>query len=42
MRFLDRLRGQERFDVVEALVAQMHRDVAAARAAWRGPGSAPR
>ena len=25
--FVQRLRGQERFDGVEALVAQMHRDV---------------
>ncbi|HEY7106704.1 MAG TPA: bifunctional riboflavin kinase/FAD synthetase [Acidimicrobiia bacterium] len=31
VRFLERLRGEERFDTVEALVEQMHRDVAATR-----------
>ncbi|HEX2850781.1 MAG TPA: bifunctional riboflavin kinase/FAD synthetase [Acidimicrobiales bacterium] len=31
VRFVARLRGEERFDSVEALVAQMERDVAAAR-----------
>jgi riboflavin kinase/FMN adenylyltransferase len=33
VEFTDRLRGQERFDTVDALVAQMDRDVAAARTA---------
>ena len=32
MRLLQRLRGEERFAGVEALVAQIHLDVAAARA----------
>ncbi|MGQ0803070.1 MAG: bifunctional riboflavin kinase/FAD synthetase [Actinomycetota bacterium] len=32
VRFLERLRGQERFDTVDALVAQMARDVDATRA----------
>jgi riboflavin kinase/FMN adenylyltransferase len=31
IEFADRLRGTERFDSVEDLIAQMHRDVAAAR-----------
>jgi riboflavin kinase/FMN adenylyltransferase len=31
LRFIDRLRGERRFDTPEALVAQMHRDVAQAR-----------
>ena len=31
VRFVSRLRGQERFDTVDALVAQMHLDVATAR-----------
>ncbi|MDQ1480362.1 MAG: riboflavin kinase / adenylyltransferase, partial [Actinomycetota bacterium] len=31
VRFLHRLRGQERFDSVEALVEQMERDVTTAR-----------
>jgi riboflavin kinase/FMN adenylyltransferase len=35
VRFLHRLRGQERFDSVEALVEQMERDVAAAREWFR-------
>jgi riboflavin kinase/FMN adenylyltransferase len=29
--FLERMRGERRFDSVEALVEQMHRDVAQAR-----------
>jgi riboflavin kinase/FMN adenylyltransferase len=32
--FLTRLRGERRFDSVDALIAQMHRDVEAARAAY--------
>ena len=32
VRFTERLRGEERFESVDALVAQMHRDVEAARA----------
>ncbi|MDP9074261.1 MAG: bifunctional riboflavin kinase/FAD synthetase [Actinomycetota bacterium] len=36
VRFLTRLRGEERFDSVEALVAQMGRDVTAARQALSG------
>jgi riboflavin kinase/FMN adenylyltransferase len=35
VRFLHRLRGQERFDSIEALVEQMERDVAAAREWFR-------
>jgi riboflavin kinase/FMN adenylyltransferase len=31
LRFIDRLRGERRFDTPEALVEQMHRDVAQAR-----------
>jgi riboflavin kinase/FMN adenylyltransferase len=31
LSFLDRLRGEQRFDGAEALVEQMHRDVAEAR-----------
>ncbi|MGH9092713.1 MAG: riboflavin kinase, partial [Acidimicrobiales bacterium] len=31
VRFVERLRGEERFDRVEDLVAQMHRDVAQVR-----------
>ena len=31
VRFLHRLRGQERFETVEALIEQMTRDVEAAR-----------
>ena len=31
VRFVERLRGEERFDSVEALVEQMHRDVEATR-----------
>jgi riboflavin kinase/FMN adenylyltransferase len=31
VRFVDRIRGEERFDSVDDLVAQMHRDVEAAR-----------
>jgi riboflavin kinase/FMN adenylyltransferase len=31
VRFTERLRGEERFDTVDALVAQIHRDVEAAR-----------
>jgi riboflavin kinase/FMN adenylyltransferase len=33
VRFVSRLRGEERFDSVDALVAQMGRDVSAARLA---------
>ncbi len=33
LEFIERLRGQERFASVDALIAQMHRDVAAARQA---------
>jgi riboflavin kinase/FMN adenylyltransferase len=33
IEFIDRLRGQERFDSIDALIAQMHADVARARAA---------
>jgi riboflavin kinase/FMN adenylyltransferase len=36
VRFLHRLRGQERFDTVEALVEQMANDVEAAREWFRG------
>lgn len=36
VEFLARLRGEQRFESAEALVAQMHRDVAAARAACAG------
>ena len=32
LEFVRRLRGQERFESTEALVAQMHRDVAETRA----------
>ena len=35
VRFVDRLRGEEKFDSVEALVEQMHRDVEATRQALR-------
>ena len=35
VRFVERLRGEERFESVEALVAQMHRDVEATRAIAR-------
>ena len=35
VRFLHRLRGQERFDTVEALVEQMNRDVEATREWFR-------
>jgi riboflavin kinase / FMN adenylyltransferase len=31
LSFLERLRGEQRFDGAEALVAQMHRDVVRAR-----------
>jgi riboflavin kinase/FMN adenylyltransferase len=34
--FLKRLRGEKRFETVEALVAQMHRDVDDTRAAVDG------
>ncbi|HLI59025.1 MAG TPA: bifunctional riboflavin kinase/FAD synthetase [Solirubrobacteraceae bacterium] len=34
LEFLTRLRGERRFDSAEALVAQMHEDVAATRAWW--------
>lgn len=36
VEFLRRLRGEERFDSAEALVDQMHRDVAAARSVCAG------
>ena len=36
VRFLHHLRGQERFDGVDALVAQMRRDVERTRALLRG------
>jgi riboflavin kinase / FMN adenylyltransferase len=36
LEFVRHLRGQERFDTVDALIAQMHRDVAATRAALAG------
>jgi len=32
VRFLERLRGEQRFDTVEALIAEMHRDVERTRA----------
>ena len=35
VRFVERLRGEEKFDSVDALVEQMHRDVDATRAALR-------
>jgi len=35
VRFVDRLRGEEKFDSVDALVEQMHRDVEATRQALR-------
>ncbi len=35
VRFTHRLRGQERFDDVDDLVAQMHRDVARVRTLQR-------
>ena len=38
VRFLERLRGQERFDTVDDLIAQMARDVAATRAVVGGSG----
>jgi riboflavin kinase/FMN adenylyltransferase len=39
VRFVDRLRGEEKFDSVDDLVAQMHRDVEAARRVLSsGPG----
>jgi riboflavin kinase/FMN adenylyltransferase len=40
VRFQQRLRGEERFDSVEALVAQIGRDCDAARAVL-GSGAAP-
>ena len=40
LEFLARLRGERRFDSVEALVEQMHRDVAQ-RAIWRRAALAP-
>ena len=45
LHFVTRLRGQERFDSVDALIHQMHRDVAEARAlllSWPPAGGAPR
>ncbi len=38
VEFADRLRGMARFDTVDALIAQMRLDVAAARALVAGPG----
>jgi riboflavin kinase/FMN adenylyltransferase len=32
VRFVERIRGEEQFDSIEALVEQMHRDVEATRA----------
>jgi riboflavin kinase/FMN adenylyltransferase len=37
VRFVSRLRGEERFETTEALVAQMNKDVEAARAALGAP-----
>jgi len=39
VRFVDRIRGEERFDSVEALVEQMGRDVETARAVLASPRS---
>jgi riboflavin kinase/FMN adenylyltransferase len=36
LRFLERLRGERRFETVEALIEEMHRDVAAARVICAG------
>jgi riboflavin kinase/FMN adenylyltransferase len=36
LEFVERLRGQERYESVEALVAQMHADVARTRAVIDG------
>ena len=38
VEFLQRLRGEKRFDTVDELVAQMHRDVEEARAVVEGAG----
>jgi riboflavin kinase/FMN adenylyltransferase len=35
VRFVSRIRAEEKFDSVEALIAQMHRDVAEVRARLR-------
>jgi riboflavin kinase / FMN adenylyltransferase len=37
VRFVERLRGEQRFDSVDALVEQMSRDVEATRRAIAGP-----
>jgi len=34
VRFLEKIRDEQRFDGLEALRAQIHRDAAAARARW--------
>jgi riboflavin kinase/FMN adenylyltransferase len=34
VRFLEKIRDEQRFDGLEALQAQIHRDAAAARARW--------
>ncbi len=40
LRFLERLRGERRFDTVDALIEQMHEDVRRAREICRGVGEA--